>query len=220
MAAESATVDEDAAILELTDMVEEERAVEEMEAAESVAAAPEPAAPVAEPALDAIISDTSTQAARQSLSQLSSLLVRPQEGDANTLEGLVREMLRPMLKDWLEAKLPELVESLVKKEIDRIALSHGFPHVHRQPAHMGDERRPVRAMIDDEDIAIVAERPGESHAAVGGGDDRSAGGGRDGEAARTHAAVGDFAEACDNLPHHGKTISRQAAVLRYRRRRG
>ena len=67
-----------------------------------------------------ILSDVSAQAARQSLSQLSSLLIRPQEGEPNTLEGLVRDMLRPMLKDWLEANLPELVESLVKKEIDRI----------------------------------------------------------------------------------------------------
>jgi uncharacterized protein len=75
---------------------------------------------VAEPQAGAILSDISAQAARQSLSQLSSLLVRPQEGEANTLEGLVREMLRPMLKDWLDASLPTLVETLVKKEIDRI----------------------------------------------------------------------------------------------------
>lgn len=103
------------AILELTDMVEEPVAVE---------AAPEPArreAPASSPSQEErILSDISAQAARQSLSQLSSLLVRPAEGEANTLEGLVREMLRPMLKDWLEAKLPEMVESLVKKEIDRI----------------------------------------------------------------------------------------------------
>ncbi|MET0238935.1 MAG: DUF2497 domain-containing protein, partial [Sphingobium sp.] len=38
----------------------------------------------------------------------------------NTLEGLVREMLRPMLKEWLDTRLPEMVEGLVKKEIDRI----------------------------------------------------------------------------------------------------
>lgn len=67
-----------------------------------------------------ILSDRSAQAARESLSHLSALLVRPEEGESNTLEGLVREMLRPMLKDWLEAHLPELVESMVKREIDRI----------------------------------------------------------------------------------------------------
>lgn len=108
--------DGEAAILELTDMV-----AEEAEVSEPVAPAPaEASQTAATPPAGAIISDVSAEAARQSLSQLSSLLVRPQEGEANTLEGLVREMLRPMLKDWLEAKLPELVESLVKKEIDRI----------------------------------------------------------------------------------------------------
>jgi cell pole-organizing protein PopZ len=75
----------------------------------------------AETALDpGIISDRSAQAARQSLSHLSSLLVRPEEGESNTLEGLVREMLKPMLKQWLDERLPEIVEVMVKKEIDRI----------------------------------------------------------------------------------------------------
>ena len=37
-----------------------------------------------------------------------------------SLEGLVREMLRPMLKDWLDAKLPALVETMVSREIERI----------------------------------------------------------------------------------------------------
>jgi uncharacterized protein len=35
-----------------------------------------------------------------------------------TLEGMVREMLRPMLKEWLDRNLPYLIERLVKKEID------------------------------------------------------------------------------------------------------
>lgn len=67
-----------------------------------------------------ILSDRSALAARQSLSHLSALLVRPNEGESNTLEGLVREMLKPMLKQWLDERLPELVEAMVKKEIDRI----------------------------------------------------------------------------------------------------
>ena len=49
------------------------------------------------------------------------MVLKPQaEGDNNTLEGLVREMLRPMLKQWLDANLPELVEGMVAKEIARI----------------------------------------------------------------------------------------------------
>ncbi len=38
-----------------------------------------------------------------------------------SLEGLVREMLRPMLAQWLDANLPAMVEELVKAEIARIA---------------------------------------------------------------------------------------------------
>ena len=35
-----------------------------------------------------------------------------------TLEGMVREMLKPMLREWLDRNLPYLIERLVKKEID------------------------------------------------------------------------------------------------------
>ena len=38
-----------------------------------------------------------------------------------SLEGLVREMLRPMLAKWLDDNLPPMVEELVKAEIARIA---------------------------------------------------------------------------------------------------
>lgn len=80
------------------------------------AAAPAPASePVA-----AVMSDTSADAARESLVNLSKLLLKPEDGQANTVEGLVREMLRPMLKDWLDTHLPGLVETMVKREIDRI----------------------------------------------------------------------------------------------------
>jgi cell pole-organizing protein PopZ len=41
--------------------------------------------------------------------------------NARTLEDLVREMLRPMLKAWLDDNLPPMVERLVRDEIDRVA---------------------------------------------------------------------------------------------------
>jgi cell pole-organizing protein PopZ len=41
--------------------------------------------------------------------------------NARTLEDLVGEMLRPMLKSWLDDNLPGLVERLVRAEIERIA---------------------------------------------------------------------------------------------------
>ncbi|MBL9010178.1 MAG: DUF2497 domain-containing protein [Alphaproteobacteria bacterium] len=38
-----------------------------------------------------------------------------------SLEGLVREMMRPMLKQWLDAHLPDLVERVVRDEVERVA---------------------------------------------------------------------------------------------------
>jgi len=37
-----------------------------------------------------------------------------------SLEELTRELLRPMLKEWLDTKLPEIVEAMVAREISRI----------------------------------------------------------------------------------------------------
>ena len=43
-------------------------------------------------------------------------------GNGNiTLEQMVRELLKPMLRDWLDENLPPLVERLVHEEIKRIA---------------------------------------------------------------------------------------------------
>jgi cell pole-organizing protein PopZ len=41
--------------------------------------------------------------------------------NARTLEGLVSDMVRPMLKDWLDENLPSLVERLVREEIERVS---------------------------------------------------------------------------------------------------
>jgi cell pole-organizing protein PopZ len=41
--------------------------------------------------------------------------------NARTLEDLVKEMLRPMLKSWLDDNLPRLVERIVKAEIERVS---------------------------------------------------------------------------------------------------
>jgi cell pole-organizing protein PopZ len=45
--------------------------------------------------------------------------------NGRTLEDLVREMLRPLLKSWLDDNLPGLVERLVRAEIERV--SRGRP---------------------------------------------------------------------------------------------
>jgi len=45
--------------------------------------------------------------------------------NARTLEDLVKEMLRPMLKSWLDDNLPGMVERIVRAEIERV--SRGKP---------------------------------------------------------------------------------------------
>ncbi|MGB7373562.1 DUF2497 domain-containing protein [Pontixanthobacter sp.] len=42
-----------------------------------------------------------------------------------SLEGMVREMVRPMLAEWLDANLPDMVETMVRDEISRIAGKRG-----------------------------------------------------------------------------------------------
>lgn len=99
-------------VLELTDEIE-------MEAPVALSKTSKPAFAEAA-ASDEILSVESEVAARHSLSALSSMIVKPQQGEDNTLEALVRALLRPMLKEWLDENLPTMVEGMVAKEIARI----------------------------------------------------------------------------------------------------
>jgi uncharacterized protein len=45
--------------------------------------------------------------------------------NSRTLEDLVREMLKPMLKGWLDDNLPKMVERLVRAEIERVSRGRG-----------------------------------------------------------------------------------------------
>ncbi|MCA0903436.1 DUF2497 domain-containing protein [Qipengyuania aquimaris] len=75
---------------------------------------------------DALTRGDTRQAMRDNFAALAMLsqpgkqpqIVRQGE---TSLEGLVRDMLRPMLAEWLDNNLPGMVEDLVKAEIARIA---------------------------------------------------------------------------------------------------
>jgi cell pole-organizing protein PopZ len=98
------------------DVLELSEAMPESDAQSApVAATPGPAAPG-----EKIISDDAAEASRARLASLSRLVIKPEVAGSDTLEGLVREMLKPMLRDWLDANLPDLVETMVAKEIARI----------------------------------------------------------------------------------------------------
>ncbi len=71
--------------------------------------------------IETILSHRAAEASRGSLETLSKL-VKPESsgtGD-NGLEAVVREMLRPMLREWLDTNLPAMVETMVQREIARI----------------------------------------------------------------------------------------------------
>ena len=46
-------------------------------------------------------------------------------GSNRTIEDLLKDMLRPMLKTWLDDNLPQLVERLVRAEIERVSRGPG-----------------------------------------------------------------------------------------------
>lgn len=87
---------------------------------------PEPAyapAPVrsVEPApAESILSPPTTNAAAGSLARLAGSL-RVSDTPGQTVEGVVRELLKPMLKDWLDRNLAAIVEARVEAELERIA---------------------------------------------------------------------------------------------------
>jgi cell pole-organizing protein PopZ len=83
-------------------------------------AAPMAATPASAAPAEKIISDEAAEVSRARLASLSRLVIKPEVAGSDTLEGLVREMLKPMLRDWLDANLPDLVETMVAKEIARI----------------------------------------------------------------------------------------------------
>ncbi|MEM5517676.1 DUF2497 domain-containing protein [Henriciella sp. AS95] len=70
---------------------------------------------------------TDERIAGAAASALGKLMVKQstESGDPNTLEGLMMEMLRPMLKEWLDANLPAIVERKVEEEVRRIARMAG-----------------------------------------------------------------------------------------------
>ena len=68
-----------------------------------------------------LMSTDAAAASRERLAALSALRPRAETPvDAGALEAVVREMLRPMLKEWLDEHLPAIVEQLVTREIARI----------------------------------------------------------------------------------------------------
>lgn len=81
--------------------------------------APEPAMAQAEDE-DNLVDEAPASAAAGMFAALSENL-RVSSDQGQTLEGIVRELMRPMLKQWLDENLPTIVEQKVEAEVERIA---------------------------------------------------------------------------------------------------
>jgi len=106
------------------DPVDEDEADEVLDLGEAGSAIAEDESESAD--TETLTNDQAADAMRQSLAALAMLSdppAKPQivRSGETSLEGMVRDMLRPMLAQWLDANLPEMVERLVKAEIARIA---------------------------------------------------------------------------------------------------
>jgi uncharacterized protein len=68
-----------------------------------------------------LVDDQIAGQSRQRLEALQTVAATvPPASTVNPLEEIIREMLRPMLKQWLDEHLPHMVDEHVKREISRI----------------------------------------------------------------------------------------------------
>lgn len=78
-------------------------------------------------AADEILSDEAKQAAVSSMAKLAAgmPISKPKETahhyEGVTLEDIVRDLLNPMLREWMDTNLPPMVERLVQKELEKLA---------------------------------------------------------------------------------------------------
>lgn len=74
----------------------------------------------AAPARRTLLSPRTDAQVSASFDELAKAMI---EGNANKLDEVVEDLLRPMLKAWLEDNLPQMVERMVREEIERVSRS-------------------------------------------------------------------------------------------------
>ena len=88
--------------------------------------------PVDSKAASELVSSGAAAASSRSLNELNEKIAERQAakevaeetpmgpGSAKTLDEIVRDLMRPMLKDWLDKNLPDVVERVVRKEVQKL----------------------------------------------------------------------------------------------------
>jgi cell pole-organizing protein PopZ len=77
-----------------------------------------------QPPPEGMLSPKTSQVAASSFNRLAEQMFG-REGGERSIDDLAREVLRPMLKQWLDENLPRIVEQLVREEIERVARRSG-----------------------------------------------------------------------------------------------
>ena len=80
-----------------------------------------PAAPVAQDSGSGLMSTEATAAAAAAFDRLTDNMRTSRDGESRTLEDLVQDLLRPMMKAWLDENLPTIVEAAVAEELERVS---------------------------------------------------------------------------------------------------
>ncbi len=70
------------------------------------------------PGSHGLLSPRADAAVASAFNQLATNML---SGSARTIDDLVEDMLRPMLRNWLDVNLPPMVERLVREEIERVS---------------------------------------------------------------------------------------------------
>lgn len=114
---------EDDDVLELTDILPEP--VVEVDLADDDPAPPPPRQGRRGTGEDGLVSPPTAEDALAAIGNLAAAVTgrrdMPLGGSARTLEEMVKELLRPMLKEWLDANLAAIVQRAVEREVARIA---------------------------------------------------------------------------------------------------
>ena len=106
-------------ILELTQEIREDGTVVDTETGETLAGA---SADGRKPGLVGENAETASAAAFAALAEnVAELKALHEDRGGKTIEEAAKEIMRPMIKDWLDANLPDIVERLIQREIERVA---------------------------------------------------------------------------------------------------